>query len=329
MRKPILITGATGFLGTHLVGQLQQQGAGPLRLLCRGASRWDNDPAVEVVRGDITSAADVDRAVSGTSSVYHLAGFVSRHPKDNELLYRTHVAGTRHVCDASLKHGVERVVLASSSGTIAVSRQPVIHDETASYKHEVLGQWAYYLSKIYAEKAAFDYSQRKQLPLVVVNPALLLGPGDDRNSSTGDLALFLDGQIMSMPSGGMSFVDARDCAAGVIAAMQRGRLGERYLLGGPNWTFQRIIEHVAKISGVRPPFMEASVKASLLMAPLLRRTMPLVGRRFDLDDATIEMSGMFWYCDSSKASKELDFRIRDPLETLRDTVYDLRARRKA
>ncbi|MBM3814345.1 MAG: NAD-dependent epimerase/dehydratase family protein [Acidimicrobiia bacterium] len=327
--KPILITGATGFLGKHLIDQLKREGEGPVRVLCRGAPVWDEDPAIEVVRGDITSPDDVDRAMAGTRAVYHLAGIVSRDPKDNILLYRVHVGGTRNVCEAAKKHQPERVVVASSSGTIAVSHEPVIHDETAGYKHEVVGHWAYYLSKIYAEKAALEYFQRDKLPIVVVNPALLLGPGDGRNSSTGDLAMFLDGQIMSMPLGGMSFVDARDCAAGVIGAMRRGRLGERYLLGGPNWTFRRIVNHVAEISGLRPPILEISVGASLAMAPLLRRVMPLVGRKFELDDATIKMSSMFWHCSSAKAESELGFRIRDPLETLRATVEDLRARRAA
>jgi dihydroflavonol-4-reductase len=325
--KPILITGATGFLGKHVVEQLKQRGEGPLRLLCRGTSAWENDPGVQIVRGDITSAEDVDRAVAGSRAVYHLAGIVSRDPKDNIRMYRTHVDGTRNVCEAALKHQPERVVVASSSGTIAVSREPVIHDETSGYKHEVVGRWAYYLSKIYAEKLALEFFQRDKLPVVVVSPALLLGPGDDRMSSTGDLALFLEGQILSMPLGGMSFVDARDCAAGVIGAMDRGRLGERYLLGGENWTFRRIVNQVAQIARIKPPIMEVGVKTSLWMAPALRRLMPIVGRKFELDDATIEMSAMFWYCDSSKAARELGFSTRDPLETLRETVADLRARR--
>jgi dihydroflavonol-4-reductase len=326
--KPVLITGATGFLGKYVVEQLLARGGQPLRLLCRGASKWDGAAGVEVVRGDVTSAVDVDRAVEGAGSVYHLAGLVSRDPKDNVRLYQTHVGGTRLVCEAALKHQVERVVVASSSGTIAVSREPVIHDERAAYKHDVLNSWAYYLSKIYAEKLAFRFYNEHKLPLVVVNPALLLGPGDDRGSSTGDIELFLEGQILSMPPGGMSFVDARDCAAGVIAAMDKGRIGERYLLGGVNWTFQRLIEVAGSITGIKPPMLSLPVSASLRMAPLLRKVMPLAGRKFDMDDATIAMSGLFWYCNSAKAERELGFNARDPVGTLRETVNDIRARRK-
>lgn len=321
--KPILITGATGFLGKHLVQQLRQSGEGPLRLLCRGATVWDADPGVEVVRGDITSSADVDRAVNGVRSIYHLAGFVSRNPKDRARLFEVHVGGTRNVCDAALRHSVDKVVAASSSGTIAVSKEPVIHDEESGYKTSVAARWQYYLSKIAAEQAVLDYHARDGLPVVVVNPALLLGPGDDHGSSTGDVKLFLDGQILSMPSGGMSFVDARDCAAGCIAAMRRGRPGERYLLGGVNWTFRQVIEAVAQIAARRAPRFGLPVSISLTAAPLLRRLMPLAGRRFDLDDTTIEMASYFWYCDSTKAKNEIGFCHRDPMETLRDTVTDL------
>jgi len=326
--KPIFVTGATGFLGKHLVEQLKLAGeGGRLRLLCRGASAWDSDPAVDVARGDVTSARDVDRAMEGAGWVYHLAGIVSRNPAARDLLFATHVEGTRNVCEAALKHGIEKVVVVSSSGTIAVSREAVVHDENSGYKHEVVGGWPYYQSKIFAEKLALSVYERKGLPVVAVNPGLLLGPGDDRNSSTGDVALFLDGQILSMPLGGVSFVDVRDAAGGVIAAMRAGQPGERYLLGGPNWTFRRLIEELSRISGVRPPILELSLGLSRAGASVARGLLPLIGRRFDLDDATIEMSAHFWYCNSDKAAATLGFRNRDPVVTLRDTVEDIRRRR--
>jgi dihydroflavonol-4-reductase len=305
------------------VNQLLEAGHAPLRLLSRQPTPWDDHSGVEAIRGDITSQEDVARAVEGARAKYHLAGFVSRDPNDALRLYGVHVGGTRHICEAALRCGVEKVVAVSSSGTIAVSDAPVIHDETSGYKNDLVACWPYYLSKIFAEKAALGYYEREQLPVVVVNPALILGPGDERGSSTGDLALFLEGQFASMPAGGASFVDARDCAAGCIAAMLRGRPGERYLLGGANWTFRRIVETVGGLTGRRPPILEVPVSLSLALAPLLRRAMPLVGRSFKLDDATIEMSARFWYCTSTKAEHELGFRSRDPEETLRDTVYDL------
>jgi dihydroflavonol-4-reductase len=323
MSRPILVTGPTGFLGKHLVTQLLESGQTPLRLLSRQPTPWDNSAGVEAIRGDITSAEDVRRAVEGVRAIYHLAGFVSRDPKDALQLYDVHVAGTRHICEAALRCGVEKVVAVSSSGTIAVSQAPVIHDENSGYKNDVLARWPYYLSKIFGEKTALSYYERDRLPVVVVNPALILGPGDDRGSSTGDLALFLEGQFASMPLGGASFVDARDCAAGCIAAMLGGRPGERYLLGGANWTFRRIVEAVAELTQRRPPILEVPVSLSLALAPVLRRTMPWGGRTFKLDDATIEMSAMFWYCTSEKAERELGFRCRDPRETLQDTVRDL------
>jgi dihydroflavonol-4-reductase len=320
--KKVLVTGATGFLGRHLVKRLKRRGfSGKLRLFNRRSSEFDSDPEVESVHGDICSPADVDRAVEGCEAVYHLAGFVSRDPRDALRLYAVHVAGTRNVCEAAVRHRVERLVLVSSSGTVAVSREPIVHDENSGYKIREVAEWAYYLSKIYAEKTALSFYRREGLPVVVVNPALLLGPGDEAGSSTGDIVLFLKGQIQSMPLGGMSFVDARDAASGTIGAMEEGRPGERYLLGGPNWTFRHIIERLAELTGRRPPLLTLSVPASLLAARVMRRI-----TRFELDDATIKMSAMFWYCDSSKAARELGFRPRDPMDTLSETIQDLRAR---
>lgn len=325
--KQILITGATGFLGKHLVEQLKNSEEDAcLRLLSRGAEISSHGPRVETVRGDIICAEDVLCAAEGVNEIYHLAGVVSRDPKDQEILYRTHIEGSRNVCEAARRWSASKVVAVSSSGTIAVGPEPVAHDERSGYKNDVVFDWPYYLSKIFAEKLTLDYARRYNLPVVVVNPSLILGPGDDRQSSTGDVALFLEGQIMAVPSGGLSFVDVRDAAAGLIAAMRLGRPGERYLLGGANWTFRGMIEAVARLAGRRAPKMQPSLKFSLASARLLRRLYPLVGRSFRLDDASIKMSALFWYCDAAKARRELGFQARDPWETLRDTVSDLRGK---
>jgi len=323
--KSILITGATGFLGKHLVEDLRaREPESQLRLLSRSATRWDYEPGIEVVRGDVVSREDVFRAAEGASEIYHLAGVVSRDPKDSALLFRTHVEGTRNVCEAALRADVKKVVAVSSSGTIAVGPEPVVHNEDSGYKNDVVGEWPYYLSKIFAEKLARDYFHRCGLPVVVVNPSLLLGPGDDRRSSTGDVALFLEGQILAIPRGGLNFVDVRDAAAGLRVAMEHGKLGERYLLGGPNWTFRELIQTVARIASRSAPSLEPSLQFSIWSARLLRRLFPLIGKPFCLDEASIKMSSLFWYCDSSKARNELGFTTRDPLATFRDTVEDLR-----
>ena len=333
--KTILVTGATGFLGKHLIEQLKaslgsESGVstqGRLRILCRGASPWDNDPQVEVERGDVTSQADAERAAAGVSEIYHLAGVVSRNPLKKWLMYQTHVEGTRNVCLAALRQGARKVVHVSSSGTIAVSREPVAHDEKSGYKHELVGEWPYYLSKIFSEKLALSYFEQHQLPVVVANPSLLLGPGDDRGSSTRDVALFLEGRIQALPLGGLSFVDARDAAAGLIEAMRSGKPGERYLLGGPNWSFREFAQNLSQVSGVRAPRIHPSLGFSLISARVLRRLLPLIGKSFALDDASIKMSALYWYCDSSKARTELGLQTRDPIETLRDTVEDLRGKK--
>jgi nucleoside-diphosphate-sugar epimerase len=325
--KTILVTGATGFLGKHLVEQLKADADSTrVRVLCRGLSPWDQDSSVEVVHGDIVKREDVEHAAEGVSEIYHLAGVVSRKPEDQELLYQTHIEGTRNVCETALKHGAEKVVAVSSSGTIAVAKTPAVQDEASGYKNDVVAEWPYYLSKIFAEKLALDYQARAGLKVVVVNPSLLLGIGDDRNSSTRDVALFLQGEIKVIPKGGLNFVDVRDVAHGLTLAMRSGKPGERYLMGNVNWTFRQLIEKVAEISGKRPPTMEPPYEVSLWGARALRVIYPLLGKKVDLDEASVKMSACYWYCDSTKARNELGFQTRDAEETLRDTVEDVHLR---
>ncbi len=228
--KKFLVTGATGFLGTHLVDALLRRFADcsdltSIRILSRGGNPWKENPRIEVFHGDILNAGAVDRAVESVSGIFHLAGFVTRNPANGADLYQTHVQGTRNICESALAHGGPRVVVVSSSGTIAVSRQPKIHNEDSLYSNDVVAFWPYYLSKIYQEKLALSYHALKELPVVIVNPSLLLGPRDERFSSTGDVRLFLAGKVTNIPFGGLNFVDVRDAAQALIQAMLAGLPG--------------------------------------------------------------------------------------------------------
>ena len=230
----LLVTGATGFLGSALVPMLVDAGHE-----VRALSRTGSGPAgCEIVRGDVRDAESVERAVAGVEGLYHLAGLVSREPADARKMYELHVDGTRKLLAAAERAGVRRVVLASSSGTIGVSRTRRVATEEDDYPIETVGKWPYYLSKIYEEKIAIEASHRG-LPVVVLNPSLLLGPGDARMSSTQDVFRFLMGRIPVMPRGGISFVDVRDAAQAFVAALTRGNAGERHLLGAANCAFHR------------------------------------------------------------------------------------------
>ena len=321
-----LVTGATGFLGKHLVRLLLESDPQMrVRAFSRSVFSEPGDGRVESVQGDITDPADVASALDGVDEVYHLAGVVDRSPSDAWVAYRTHVNGTRNLCEALRDQGPRRCVVVSSSGTVAVSRDAVVHSEESGYKQAVVQEWPYYLSKIYQEKQVLWYCEHRKLPIVVVNPSLLLGSGDDRLSSTNDVRLFLKGQIKVIPSGGLNLVDVRDAAAGLVGAMRKGAVGERYLLGGENLTFRQWIAHTAHLAQVRPPRFQLPERAARIGASALRLLYPMVGKEFELDDATIRMSSLFWYCDSTKARQDLGFKTRSADETLRDTINYLRS----
>jgi nucleoside-diphosphate-sugar epimerase len=159
---------------------------------------------------------------------------------------------------------------------------------------------------------------------VMINPSLLLGPGDDRLSSTQDVLKFLAGEIPATPSGGINFVDVRDAAPVFYTAMQKGIAGERYLLGGPNWTLERFFGHLERASKVSAPKFKIPAKLHKLSSTLVEAAYKSIGKTPPLDPISMEMSRYFWYVDSGKAISELDFESRDPQDTLYDTVEYLR-----
>src|SRR2546423_4491581 len=251
-----LVTGGTGFLGSHLVRLLVDEGVKPLRVLSTSAPAWLEELGVESFKGSITSPEDVARAVEGAAEVYHLAGRVSREKEDAHEMYRLHVEGTRVLCEAAAGAGVRSIVLASTSGTIAVTdSDDVVPDEDWPTPLEIISRWPYYASKLYQERVALENFSGKNRRLVIMNPSLLLGPGDERLSSTKVVLDFLARKIPTVPKGGLSFVDARDAARAFYAAMQRGAHGERHLLGAANWTFEKFFGRLERITKVSAPFI--------------------------------------------------------------------------
>lgn len=325
--KRLLVTGATGFLGTHLVEKLlSPDPKSTIRILTRGRNPWAGTPDVEVIHGDILDAAVVERAVQGVNGIFHLAGFVTRDGSRASELFDVHIQGTLNVCESALRNGSPRVVVSSSSGTIAASRIPVMHSEDSSFANEIAAQWPYYLSKIYQEKLALSYHANHGLPVVILSPSLLLGPGDERRSSTGDVQMFLDRKIPNAPSGGLNFVDVRDAADSMIRAMETGVPGRRYLIGGHNMMLKEFFRLLEKLSGVKAPRMEMPESWSRAGAGVLRGLYKVAGRKFPLDDPTVEMAYRFWYFDNSRAKSELGLNPRPAEETLRDTIEYLRSR---
>lgn len=324
-RATTLVTGGTGFLGSHLVRQLIDQGAKDLRVMATSIPDWLVDLGVETFEGSITNAEDTKRAVEGIKEVYHLAGKVSRERQDAREMYEIHVEGTRLLCDAAKSAGVKTIVLASTSGTIAVTKEgELTPDETYPVPLEIISRWPYYASKAYQEMAALERFNGKGLRLVIMNPSLLLGPGDDRLSSTKVVLDFIAKKIGAVPTGGVSFVDARDAAASFQAAMKKGRHGERYLLGAANWTFNKFFGRLERLTKVSAPRFALPSRVAITGAQLVDSFFKQWDLASPVEPGAIEMAQYFWYLNCTKAARELSFRPRDPGETLQDTVAYLR-----
>ena len=259
-----LITGGTGFLGWHLVHQLIEAGEQNVRVLATKTPAWLAELGVEMVEGSVTSPETVARAVEGVTEVYHLAGRVSRDPNEGHRMYALHVEGTRLLCEAAVGAGVRNVVLASSSGTIAVTEDgDKIPDETWPPPLDIISRWPYYASKLYQEQVALERFSGDGRRLVIMNPSLLLGPGDERLTSTKVVLDFLARRIRAVPTGGLNFVDVRDVAQAFHQAMQHGGHGQRYLLGAANWTFDKFFGRLERLTKTRAPRFSLPSKVAI------------------------------------------------------------------
>lgn len=310
-----LVTGGTGFIGSHVVRELARRGDEP-RLLLREGSAVEHLAGVDFERvvGDVLDRDSVRGAMEGVDRVFHMAGPTSMRRRDRDRVFEVHVGGTRIVMEEALRAGVVRAVYTSSAGAVGPAKPGGTADEAQPFTAGGLGI-AYINAKHDAEAMAMRVAARG-LPLVVVNPSFVLGPDDPTGTSNRLVRRLLLRRIPAYVDGALSIVDVRDVARGHLLADQHGQAGERYLLSGRNFTLQRLFADLSRIAGVPPPPLKANGTLAIAWVVALERA----GLPLPTSSDEIRSGVQWWTYRNDKARRELGFRPRPHEETLEDTV---------
>jgi len=314
--KPALVTGATGFLGWHVARRLVERGW-RVRTLVRPGSQV-RELELEAVPGDLRDPASVERAVSGCAIVFHVAAdyrLWTPHPAE---MFRSNVEGTRHLIQAARTCGVERVVYTSTVGVIGIPRTGLGDEETPVRFRDMVGP--YKRSKYLAEVVAME-AGRSGLPVVIVNPTAPIGDHDFKPTPTGCIIRdFLRRAMPAYIDTGLNFVDVRDVAEGHLLALERGRDGERYILGSENLTLEEFLRRLSAVSGLPAPRWRIPYAVAYTAALFSTGWARLTGRppRAPLDGVRMARKKMF--VSSARAVRELGYQPKPIDDALRRAV---------
>jgi dihydroflavonol-4-reductase len=315
------VTGATGFVGSHVARVLAEQGA-DLRLLVRSSSDPKNIQTLKAERvvGDLRDPASLDRGMEGCEVVFHVAADYRLWVRDPQQMFQSNVEGTRSILESARKNGVRRVVYTSSVATMGFTGNghPADEDSPVSID-KMIGP--YKRSKFMAEELAFSAS-RDGMDVVVVNPTTPVGEQDIKPTPTGRIVVdFLKKKFPAYVDTGLNLVDVDECARGHIAALEKGKSGERYILGGENLTLKQILDKLAAITGLPSPRMKVPY-AVALAAGVVDEV--VTGRMFGREPrATIDavrMGRKKMFVTSAKAERELGWKTVPVDDALRRAV---------
>jgi dihydroflavonol-4-reductase len=320
------ITGATGFLGTHVARVLAEQGAG-LRLLVRPTSNLKNLEGLhaEIAMGDLRDAVSLEKAMSGCEVVFHVAADYRLWVQDPAEMYRSNVEGTRTILEAARKNGVRCVVYTSSVATIGFTGNGHPADEDSPVAlADMIGH--YKRSKFMAEQVALE-AGRAGMRVVTVNPTTPVGEQDIKPTPTGRIVVdFLKGKFPAYVETGLNLVDVRECALGHVEALEKGKSGERYILGGENLTLKQILDKLGAISGLPSPKVKLPYFVAYA-AGLVDQTVS--GRWLHREPRatveTVRMGKKKMWASSGKAERELGWKILPADNALRRAVEWFRA----
>jgi dihydroflavonol-4-reductase len=311
-----LVTGATGFIGSHVARELAGRGD-ELRVTIRAESSPKEalaDIEHEEVKCDLLDRRAVRRAVTGVERVFHCAGLVSLRERDAERVFQVNALATRTLLEECLRAEVERVVFTSSVAAIGPAPRGGTADETQVFTAGHLGI-PYVNSKHEAETEALRLAAHG-LPLVCVNPTFVYGSGDVHGGSTGLVRRFMLGRIPVYTDGAINVVDVNDVARGHLLADEKGEPGERYILGNRNYTWDRLFADLARVSGVEPPPLKLPPPLALRMVELLERA----PGRPPVTATEVRSASQWWTYRSTKARRELGWTTSPHEDTIEATV---------
>jgi len=304
-----LVTGASGFLGSHVARELVSRGEN-VRVLMRPSStnRAISDLPLEYVTGDLRDPASLDRAVGGVQRIFHVAADYRLWARRSRDIYDSNVGGTRNLLAAAKRVGstLQRFVYTSTVATIAVDRPQLPSESTDAKLDEMVGH--YKRSKWMAEREALQ-AAREGLPVVIAMPTTPVGPGDWKPTPTGKIILdFLNGKMPGYVQTGLNFVGAEECAAGHLLVAEKGKVGERYLLGGENLTLKQLLDTLAKITGLSAPRLKIPHGLALGVAYFNTAFSRLIGREPQIPVEGVKIARHMMFVDASRARRDLGFQ---------------------
>jgi len=300
-----LVTGGTGFVGANLVRELLEDGASVRVLARRGGDRRALEGcAVEVAEGDLLDVASIRAAVRGVRRVYHVAADYRLWAPDPRVLYRANVDGTRHVLEAACEAGAERIVYTSTVGAVGIPKDGTAGDEATPVSLEdMVG--AYKASKFLAERVAEELAARGA-PIVTVNPSAPIGPFDVKPTPTGQMVVdFLRGKMVASLDTGLNLAHVRDVARGHILAAERGRPGERYILGTQNLTLLDIFRRLSRITDIPAPRFRVPYAVAWITAVSMEGVARLTGHPPQVPLTAVRMARKRMFFSAAKAIREL------------------------
>ena len=314
--KPVLVTGASGFVGWHVARRLIERGH-RVRALVREQSHVP-ELEVERITGDLRDAASLARAAAGCSVVYHVAADYRLWSKNPSELYASNVDGTRNMLSAAETAGVERVVYTSTVGCIGIPSDMPGDERSPISIGEMAG--AYKRSKFMAERVALEFAV-KGLPVVIVNPTAPMGDHDFKPTPTGQIVLdFLKGAMPAYIETGLNVVNVRDVAEGHLLACERGSSGERYILGSENMTLGGILQKLAGITGLKAPTMKLPYFVAWTAGVITTGLAHITGTPPRAPLEAVRMAKKKMWVSHAKAARELGFCPEPAQSALEDAV---------
>jgi dihydroflavonol-4-reductase len=303
------LTGATGFVGSHVARALADQGA-DLRLLVRSNSNLKNiqDLKADLFTGDLRDPASLEKGIAGCDAIFHVAADYRLWVRDPDEMYRANVEGTHAILEAARKNNVRRVVYTSSVATMGFTQNAFADESSPVSLANMIGP--YKRSKFMAEQVAIE-AARSGLDVVIVNPTTPVGERDIKPTPTGRIVVdFLKKKFPAYVDTGLNLVDVKECARGHIAALEKGRPGERYILGGENLTLKQILDKLAAITGLPSPTIRVPYIVALATGVVDEVvTGRILGREPRATIDAVRMGRKKMFVTSAKAERELGGRI--------------------